>query len=125
MDKKIAGLLGAVATLGTFGTAEAAPARAPTDVLRANSFADLLQPIPNAAALLQAIDESAPVPSAQGNVQVAQFYHHHHHHHHHHHSQYRGYYGEPRVIVVPPRYRRDRYHHHHHHHHHSFYRRDY
>jgi hypothetical protein len=125
MDKKIAGLLGAVATLGTFGTAEAAPAPAPTDVLRANSFADLLQPIPNAAALLQAIDESAPVPSAQGNVQVAQFYHHHHHHHHHHHSQYRGYYGEPRVIVVPPRYRRDRYHHHHHHHHHSFYRRDY
>jgi hypothetical protein len=125
MDKKIAGLLGAVATLGTFGTAEAAPAPAPTDVLRANSFADLLQPIPNASALLQAIDESAPVPSAEGNVQVAQFYHHHHHHHHHH-SQYRGYYDEPRVIVVPPRYRRDRYHHHHHHHHHhSFYRRDY
>jgi hypothetical protein len=124
MDKKIAGLLGAVATLGTFGASEAAPAPAPTDVLRANSFADLLQPIPNASALLQAIDESAPVPSAEGNVQVAQFYHHHHHHHHHH-SQYRGYYDEPRVIVVPPRYRRDRYHHHHHHHHHSFYRRDY
>jgi|SRR3979411_1005078 hypothetical protein len=122
MDKKIAGLLGAVATLGTFGASEAAPAPAPTDVLRANSFADLLQPIPNASALLQAIDESAPVPSAEGNVQVAQFYHHHHHHHHH--SQYRGYYDEPRVIVVPPRYRRDRYHHHHHHHH-SFYRRDY
>jgi hypothetical protein len=125
MDKKIAGLLGAVASLGTFGASEAAPAPAPTDVLRANSFADLLEPIPNAAALLQAIDESAPVPSAQDNVQVAQFYHHHHHHHHH--SQYRQYYDEPRVIVVPPRYRRDRYHHHHHHHHHhhSFYRRDY
>jgi hypothetical protein len=122
MDKKIAGLLGAVATLGTFGASEAAPAPAPTDVLRANSFADLLKPIPNASALLQAIDESAPVPSAEGNVQVAQFYHHHHHHHHH--SQYRRY-DEPRVIVVPPRYRRDRYHHHHHHHHHSFYRRDY
>jgi hypothetical protein len=125
MDKKIAGLLGAVATLGTFGASQAAPAPAPTDVLRANSFADLLAPIPNAAALLQAIDESAPVRSAEGNVQVAQFYHHHHHHHHHHHSQYRRYYEEPRVIVVPPRYRRDRYHHHHHHHHHSFYRRDY
>ena len=123
MDKKIAGLLGAVATLGTFGASEAAPAPAPTDVLRANSFADLLEPIPNAAALLQAIDESAPVRSAEGNVQVAQFYHHHHHHHHH--SQYRRYYDEPRVIVLPPRYRRDRYHHHHHHHHHSFYRRDY
>jgi hypothetical protein len=118
MDKKIVGLLGAVATLGTFTAAEAAPA--PTDVLRANSYADLLEPIPNAVALLQAVDESAPV-SATENVQLAQFYHHHHHHHHsfyrhHHHSYY------PRVVVVP-RYRR--HHHHHHHHHHSFYRRDY
>jgi hypothetical protein len=124
MDKKIAGLLGAVASLGTFGASEAAPAPAPTDVLRANSYADLLEPIPDAAARLQAIDESAPVPSAQDNVQVAQFYHHHHHHHHH--SQYRRYYEEPRIVVVPRRYRRDGYyHHHHHHHHHSFYRRDY
>jgi hypothetical protein len=127
MEKKIAGLLGAVATLGAFGGAQAAPTPgpAPTDVLRANSFADLLEPIPNAAALLQAVDESTPVPSADDNVQLAQFYHHHHHHHHHHHSQYRrdydGGYG-PRVIVVPRRYR---HHHHHHHHHHSFYRRDY
>jgi hypothetical protein len=123
MDKKIAGLLGAVASLGTFGAAEAAPAPASTDVLRANSYADLLEPIPNAAAQLQAIDESAPLRSARDNVQVAQFYHHHHHHHHH--SQYRRYYEEPRVIVVPPRYRRYHHHHHHHHHHHSFYRRDY
>jgi hypothetical protein len=127
MEKKIAGLLGAMATLGAFNAAEAAPipAPAPTDILRANSFADLLEPIPNAVALLQAVDESAPVPSAEDNVQLAQFYHHHHHHHHHHHSQYRrdydGGYG-PRVIIVPRRYR---HHHHHHHHHHSFYRRDY
>jgi hypothetical protein len=126
MEKKIAGLLGAVATLGAFNAAEAAPtpAPAPSDVLRANSFAQLLQPIPNAASLLQAIDESAPVPSADENVQLAQFYRHHHHHHHH--SQYRGYYGYdegPRVIVVPRRYRH--HHHHHHHHHHSFYRRYY
>jgi hypothetical protein len=125
MEKRIAGLLGAVATLGAFNAAEAAPtpAPAPSDVLRANSFAELLQPIPNAASLLQAIDESAPVPSADENVQLAQFYRHHHHHHHH--SQYRGYYGYdegPRVIVVPRRYR---HHHHHHHHHHSFYRRYY
>jgi hypothetical protein len=127
MEKKIAGLLGAVATLGALNAAQAAPAPspAPSDVLRANSFADLLEPIPNAASLLQAIDESAPVQSVDGNVQLAQFYHHHHHHHHHHHSQYRRDYDYgygPRVIVVP-RYRR--HHHHHHHHHHSFYRRDY
>jgi hypothetical protein len=119
LDKKIAGLLGAVTALGAFGTAQAAPA--PTDVLQANSYADLLEPIANAGALLQAIDEAAP-PRASGNVQVAQFYHHHHHHHHH--SFYRRYYDAP--VVVVPRYRRYyRHHHHHHHHHHSFYRRDY
>ncbi|MEA2862901.1 MAG: hypothetical protein QOC84_857 [Bradyrhizobium sp.] len=122
MEKKIAGLLGAMATLGAFNAAEAAPtpSPAPADVLRANSFADLLEPIPNAAALLQAVDESAPAPSANENVQLAQFYHHHHHHHHHGMRRY-----GPRVIVVPPRYGRYRRHHHHHHHHHSFYRRDY
>jgi hypothetical protein len=123
MEKKIAGLLGAMATLGAFNAAEAAPipSPAPTDVLRANSFADLLEPIPNAAALLRAVDESRPSSSADENVHLAQFY----YHHHHHHSQYRRYYDEPRIVVVPPRYRRYHHHHHHHHHHHSFYRRDY
>jgi hypothetical protein len=124
MDMKIAGILGAVATLGAFNAAQAAPAPnpAPSDVLRANSFADLLEPIPNAAKLLQAVDESAPAPSTNENVQLAQLYiEHHHHHHHHHHSQYRRY--APRIVIVPPR--RYYHHHHHHHHHHSFYRRDY
>ena len=62
MEKKIAGLLGAMATLGAFNAAQAAPtpSPAPTDVLRANSFADLLEPIPNAATLLLAVDESGP-----------------------------------------------------------------
>jgi hypothetical protein len=125
MEKKIAGLLGAVATLGAVNAAQAAPtpSPAPSDVLRANSFADLLEPIPNATTLLQAIDESAPAPSANENMQLAQIYIEHHHHHHHHHS-YRRY--APRVMVVPPGYGRYRHHHHHHHHHHhSFYRRDY
>jgi hypothetical protein len=123
MGKKIAGLVGAMATLGAFNGAQAAPtpSPAPTDVLRANSFADLLEPIPNAAALLRAVDESGPIPSADENVQLAQFYHHHHHHHHHHGWRR---YDEPRIVVVPRRYRY-RHHHHHHHHHHSFYRRDY
>lgn len=122
MDKKIAGLLGAVATLGAMNAAQAAPTPtpAPTDVMRANSFADLLEPIPNAANLLQAIDESAPAQPADPNIQLAQIVigvgREHHHHHHHHHA-YRN-----RIVVVP-RYRH--HHHHHHHHHHSFYRRDY
>ena len=82
MEKKIAGLLGAMATLGAFNAAQAAPAPTPAsnDVLRANSFAELLEPIPNAAALLLAVDESAPASSASENIQLAQYYHHHHHH---------------------------------------------
>jgi hypothetical protein len=121
MDKKIAGLLGAVAALGGLNAAQAAPAQDPTEVLRANSFAELLEPIPNAAETLRAVDE-AQLPEA--TVQQAQFYHHHHHHHHHHHAFYPRYYapyGGP--VVVVPRYRRYyHHHHHHHHHHHGFYR---
>jgi hypothetical protein len=121
MEKKIAGLLGAVATLGALNAAQAAPtpSPAPSDLLRANSFADLLEPIPNAASLLQALDESAPAPSANENVQLAQLYIREHHHHHHHHHGWRRY--GPRVVVVPPR-RFYHHHHHHHHHHHGFYR---
>ena len=78
MDKKIVGILGAVATLGSFTAADAGPAPAPTDVLRANSYADLLEPIPNAVAMLQAVDESMPAQTTE-NVQLAEFYHHHHH----------------------------------------------
>jgi hypothetical protein len=60
----------------------------------ARSFAELLDPIPNASGLLRAderIGDGAGKP-----IEMAQYYHHHHHHHH---------------------YRR-RYHHHHHQHHH-------
>jgi hypothetical protein len=125
MDKKIAGLLGAVAALGSMNAAQAAPSPDPTEVLRANSYAELLEPIPNAKALLRAVDEARPEPSAGANVQVAQYYYHHHHHHHHH-AFYPRYYDPYGPVVVVPRYRRYyHHHHHHHHHHHSFYRRDY
>ncbi|WP_298252841.1 hypothetical protein [Bradyrhizobium sp.] len=103
MEKRIAGLLGAVATLGAMNAAQAAPTpQVPTETLRANSFAELLEPIPNAASMLQAVDQAPTAPSAEGNVQLAQYYYHHHHHHHHHHF-----------------WRRYR---HHHHHHHGYYR---
>ena len=103
MEKKIAGLLGAVAALGALNAAQAAAA--PIDALQANSYADLLEPIPNAAATLRAVDEQAPAREAEDNVQMTQFYHHH------------GYYRRGPVMVVP-RFR----HHHHHHHHHGYYR---
>src|SRR3984893_16450827 len=102
MEKKIAGLLGAAAALGSFNAAQAAPPPDPIQTLRASSFAELLQPIPNAAALLQAIDEQAPAKSTDGNVQVAQYYHHHHHHHHHHHNGYYGGGGGGGVLGVLP-----------------------
>ena len=125
MDKKHAGLLGAVATLGAMHAAQAGAS--PTDVLQANSFAELLAPIPNAAAQLKALDEHQASQPTEAKVELAQYYvpyyHHHHHHHHHHHAFYPRYYGGGEVVVVP-RYRRYYYHHHHHHHHHhhGFYR---
>ncbi|MGX4771095.1 hypothetical protein ACWAUC_15015 [Bradyrhizobium guangdongense] len=116
MEKKIAGLLGAVAALSTLTGAQASPA--PSDVLKASTYADLLQPIPNAARTLEALEQQAAAEPAEANVQVAQLYYHHHHHHHHHgywhHHHHHGYY-RGGVVVVP---RRRFYHHHHHHHHH-------
>ena len=58
MEKKIAGLLGAVAALGTLNAAQAsqAPAPDPSDTLKVNSYAELLEPIPNALAVLRAVD---------------------------------------------------------------------
>jgi hypothetical protein len=103
MEKRIAGLLGAVAALGAMSAVQAAPTpQAPTDTLRANSFAELLEPIPNAPAVLKAMDDQNAPPAA-GNVELAQLYYHHHHHHHHF-------------------WRRWRRHHHHHHHHHHWHR---
>ncbi len=119
MDKKIAGLVGAVGALASVGGAHAATVPDPAEVLTVHSYTDLLNPIPNAVAVLKAIDNSTSEPGA--NVQVAQFFEHHHHHHHHH-SYYRRYGDEPGFVIVP-RYRRDYRHHHHHHHHHSYYRR--
>jgi hypothetical protein len=116
MEKRIAGLLGAMATLGAVNAAQSAPmpTPVPSEALKANSFAELLEPIPNATELLKAVDESQPNPSTEGNVRLAQYYYHHHHHHHH------GYYRSYGGVVIVPRYRR--HHHHHHHHHHAYYR---
>ena len=56
MDKKIAGLAGAISALATMTAVEAARAREVTEVLNPRSYAELLQPIPNAVALLMAAD---------------------------------------------------------------------
>jgi len=96
MDKKIAGLLGAAAALTTMTSANAAT---PAPVLQATSYADLLNPVPNAVAQLIADDTARATRSRDGEMDVAQIRVEVDHHHHHHH-----------------RYRRRHRHHHHHHH---------
>jgi hypothetical protein len=106
MEKKTAGLLGAIAGLATIGAAHAAvpPTPSAADMMQASSYGDLLTPIPNAAALMQSDDAArTQQPKPAGSLQLVDYYgpppraHHHHHHHHHHHQAY----------------------HHHHHHHHA------
>jgi hypothetical protein len=81
MDKKIVGLLGAAAALTAVGGAHAATMVA-TDPPAATSYMDLLDPVPNALALLKA-DDTARARQRPARVQLAQYHHHHHHHHHH------------------------------------------
>ena len=122
MDKKLAGLIGAVGALASLDSAQAATTTVdPTELLQVQSYAELLEPLPNAMAVLEALDRAAPAP--KDRTQLAQFFEHHHHHHHHHHSSYyRRYrdYDAPEIVVVP-RYRYYHHHHHHHHHHHNAY----
>ncbi len=109
MLKKIIGLLGTAAIFGVPQIAQAAPLTPSThEALKAESYGDLLEPIPNATTVLASVDETTaqnPLP-----VEKVQWHHHHHHwwrrhfyyhHHHHHHWWY--------------------HHHHHHHHHHHYY----
>ncbi len=65
-----------------------------------NSYADLLEPIPNAAAMLQADNLQRAQQAPQARVHIAQYHHHHHSYHHHHHSHFP--WGVFRGVVAPP-----------------------
>jgi hypothetical protein len=104
MDQKIVGIVGAIAGLASLDATQGAATAAPNpDALKgAQSFAELLNPIPNALAMLQAADTAAASQAPardqakqSTDVRVAEYHHHHHHH----------------------RYVKPRRHHHHHHHH--------
>lgn len=132
MDKKTVGLVGAISALPLVAPAPAAESRTLDEVMSPRSYAELLQPIPNAAALL-AEAKAREAAQSEPRIQTAQYYgdpyygygygfygpyrrpwYHHHHHHHHHHHWNGGWgwgYG-----YGPRRY----YHHHHHHHHHHW-----
>ena len=115
MDKRIAGLFGAAATLTALSSGANAAQTQPSEPLAAASYRDLLEPVPNALALLKADDARRAETPLAGDVQVAQAVIVRDHHHHHHHR-----YGRMRVgpVVIERRHR----HHHHHHHHHGYYR---
>lgn len=98
MDKKVAGLLGAAAALATASAANAAVPAQPEETMAATSYRDLLNPVPNPVAALQAYDKPRAEERAPGGTQTAQiiirrrYYHHHHHHHHHGYYRYYRYY---------------------------------
>ncbi|MGA7972080.1 MAG: hypothetical protein WCA36_04670 [Pseudolabrys sp.] len=90
-------LLCSTAMLLTFGAASQAATPVTDDTapaLVANSYADLLAPIANATALLEADNLARAQAAPEPRVQLAQYHHHHHHyrryrhHHHHHHSNF-------------------------------------
>jgi hypothetical protein len=82
MTTRMAALLGGVAALIGFHAAQAAPAAAVPAQPVAQSYADLLTPIPNAATVLAA-DDAAQQPARLELARYRGYYHHHHHHHHH------------------------------------------
>jgi hypothetical protein len=119
---KVVGLVGAISGLATLDGAQAATVESPNTaaLTGARSFAELLEPIPNALAVLRAMDaaEAARAVEEAGtdpNVTLVQYHHHHHHHrvrHHHHHNRWWRHHHHHHHN------RWWRRHHHHHHHHH-------
>ena len=104
MDKTLISLLSGASALALLGGAQASasPAVRESDVLQpAYSFAELLDPIPNAEKVLRAENErNAAAAAGEKPIVMAQYHHHDHHHHYYHHHYY---------------------HHHYHHHHHHYY----
>ncbi len=97
MRKNLALFLSGTAALLAFNAAQAAaPSGHETqDSLAANSYAELLEPVPDAREALIA-DDARLAQQPQATLQLAQYHHHHHHHHH-------GF-GGFGVYVAPPYY---------------------
>jgi len=72
MDKKIAGLLGAAAAFTTVTAAHAAVPGQQTELTPPSSYGELLQPVPNAVAMLKADDlRQGAAPVIEDGVQTA------------------------------------------------------
>ena len=90
MDKKnVVGLVSALSGILSFTTAQAVPTPPSVAPLpKAQSYGELLDPIPNAAAVLRLANAAAAAASHQNaprnsDLQLVKYHHHHHHHHHH------------------------------------------
>ncbi len=89
MDHKTVGLVGVISALTPLAATAAPSDRTLAEVMSPRSYAELLQPIPNASALLKE-DAVRSQEQAGSKVQTAQYYgypdgpYYHHHHHHHH-----------------------------------------
>jgi hypothetical protein len=114
MDGKLATLAGAAALAAVPALAGATPPTSEPAVPVAATYAELLNPIPNASERLQQADAQAE--AAQPQLIEAQYVAHHHHHHHNHYNRAwyvaHGYYFQGGRWIIRPR-------HHHHHHHHN------
>ena len=122
MQRRTEIIIGAAATALTAASPMLATPATAQPIPAAVSYADLLEPVPNAMERLTEADDAARgnahlIP-AQYQVDGPQRHDHHHHHHHHSRSWYRanGYVWNGGTWV-----RRPIHHHHHHHHHHSNY----
>jgi hypothetical protein len=121
MDSKVVGVIGAIAGLASLDTAQAAPVSGANanQLAPARSYAELLEPIPNAVALLQAAEaaDAARILSEEPDAKLQLVWHHHHHHHHwrhhHHHRWWRHHHHHHHHW-----WRHHHHHHHHWHHHH-------
>jgi hypothetical protein len=108
LDKTLISLLSGASALALLGGSQASAAPAVDQVATlqpAQSFAELLDPIPNAQNVLRAEEEKDAAASEDRPIVMAQYHHHHHHHHYYHHHYHHHYY----------------HHHHHHHYHHHYY----
>ncbi|WP_324086691.1 hypothetical protein [Phenylobacterium sp.] len=146
MHRKTAWFAGVAAAALLVGGAAMPSIAAAAPIPPAYSYADLLEPVPDATARL-AVDDAMQRPDAR--LQTVQYWEHHHHHHHHHSWQWyrdngyywndggwalipyydhhhhargwyedRGYYWNGWAWAPRPHYRH--HHHHHHHHHHQY-----
>lgn len=121
MNRKTATLMGAAVAIAAGPAVATTSAVAAPAVPIAASYAELLQPIPNASERLKQADlEQSAAPARMIKAQWRD--HHHHHNHYRHYRQHNrdwylsnGYYWHGGGWVLRPR------HHHHHHHHHNHY----